>query len=125
MSKLVPIQLENGLTLYMEANQEVEAAQKKTSPMVSSGNTRSSGLSPTRLKTAVQHFEVLEKTLSSFANYTLNAFKQVSGANVDKITLEFGVTVGGEAGIPYITKGNAEGNLKVTIECSLPSKNSE
>ncbi|HEY9605328.1 MAG TPA: CU044_2847 family protein [Allocoleopsis sp.] len=41
-------------------------------------------------------------------------------ANVDKVTLEFGIELGGEAGVPYVTKGTAKSNLKITVECSFP-----
>jgi hypothetical protein len=50
----------------------------------------------------------------------LNAFKQIGTANIDKVTLEFGIKVGAEAGIAFITKGTAESNLKITVECSFP-----
>ena len=43
-------------------------------------------------------------------------------ANVDKVTLEFGIELGGEAGVPYVTKGTAKSNLKITVECSFPDK---
>ena len=32
----------------------------------------------------------------------------------DELGLEFGVTLGGEAGIPFVTKGTAEATFKVT-----------
>jgi hypothetical protein len=54
----------------------------------------------------------------------LNAFRDLAGANVDKVTLEFGIKVGGEAGIPYVTKGTAESNIKITVECSFPDTKS-
>jgi hypothetical protein len=41
-------------------------------------------------------------------------------ANVDKVTLEFGIKVAGEAGVTYVTKDTAESNLKITVECSFP-----
>jgi len=52
----------------------------------------------------------------------LSAFKKVAIANVDKVTLEFGIELGGEAGVPYVTKGTAKSNLKITVECSFPEK---
>ncbi|MCX7595121.1 MAG: hypothetical protein N2235_15450 [Fischerella sp.] len=46
--------------------------------------------------------------------------------NVDKVTLEeFGIELGGEAGIPYVTKGTAKSNLKITAECSFPENKLE
>jgi hypothetical protein len=37
--------------------------------------------------------------------------------------LEFGVELGGEAGVPYVTKGTAKSNMKITVECSFPKEN--
>ncbi|NJM77983.1 MAG: hypothetical protein HC852_22170 [Acaryochloridaceae cyanobacterium RU_4_10] len=39
--------------------------------------------------------------------------ESVKVANVDKVTLEFGIKVDAEAAIPYITKGTAESNLNI------------
>jgi hypothetical protein len=39
------------------------------------------------------------------------------------IHIEFGIEVGGEAGVPYVTKGTAKSNLKITVECSFPKPN--
>jgi hypothetical protein len=34
----------------------------------------------------------------------------------NKVTMEFGLQAGGETGIPFVTKGTAQANVKVTIE---------
>jgi hypothetical protein len=31
--------------------------------------------------------------------------------------------MGGEAGVPYVTKGTAKSNMKITVECSFPKEN--
>jgi len=49
----------------------------------------------------------------------------VTTANVDKVTLEFGIKVAGEMGVPYVTKGTAESNLKITVECSFPKSDNQ
>ena len=33
-----------------------------------------------------------------------------------KVTMEFGLQAGGETGVPFVTKGTAQANVKVTIE---------
>ena len=71
------------------------------------------------LNLPVKNFQAMQGTIKTYTAYTLNAFKEVATANVDKVTLEFGVTVAGEGGVPYITKGSAECNLKITVECSF------
>ncbi|MCX7066179.1 MAG: CU044_2847 family protein [Methylococcales bacterium] len=68
---------------------------------------------------AIQNFANLQDTIKAFAVYTLNSFKQIADANVNKVTLEFGINVGGAAGIPYITKGSIGSNLKITVQCSF------
>ncbi|MEI6381218.1 MAG: CU044_2847 family protein [Cyanobacteriota bacterium ELA615] len=45
-------------------------------------------------------------------------------SDINKVSLEFGIEVGGEPGIPYITKGTAKSNIKVTLECNF-SQNKE
>ncbi|MBE9109002.1 hypothetical protein IQ273_06170, partial [Nodosilinea sp. LEGE 07298] len=68
---------------------------------------------------AAQSFKAIEGTIRTYTSYTMNAFKDMATANVEKVTLEFGLKVGGEAGVPYVTKGTAESNLKITVECSF------
>lgn len=36
-----------------------------------------------------------------------------------KVTMEFGIQAGGETGVPFVTKGTAQANVKVTIEWDL------
>ncbi|MBD1918340.1 MULTISPECIES: CU044_2847 family protein [Cyanophyceae] len=45
----------------------------------------------------------------------------MAGADVDKVTLESGVKVAGEARVPYVTKGTAA-NLKIMVECLFQGK---
>ncbi|MDJ0703302.1 MAG: CU044_2847 family protein [Leptolyngbyaceae cyanobacterium MO_188.B28] len=142
MSQLVPIQLEDGATIYIEATGDVVAPSQNS---LSDGDesdpeededsrelTRADmGRSAKGLWGAnhnqsmdprehvAQSFRAIETTIRTYTTYTLNAFKELAVANVDKVTLEFGIKVGGEAGIPYVTKGTAESNLKITVQCSF------
>ncbi|MEQ8537320.1 MAG: CU044_2847 family protein [Coleofasciculus sp. D1-CHI-01] len=36
--------------------------------------------------------------------------------------MEFGLQTGGETGIPFVTKGSAQANVKITIEWDLSQK---
>jgi hypothetical protein len=137
MTQLAPIELEDGTIIYMEVREEVQIAPKKSPETeveaeltrdelgkgdkglrdVISGNTGVSA--PEQI---VQNFQAIEGTIRAYTNYTLNAFKNVASANIDKVTLEFGIKVGGKAGIPYVTEGSAESHLKITVECSFPKQ---
>ena len=61
-------------------------------------------------------------TIRAYTSYTLNVFRQMAGANVGKMTLEFWVKVAGGAGVPYVTKGTANANLKITVVCSFSTE---
>ncbi|NET33506.1 MAG: hypothetical protein F6K19_16030 [Cyanothece sp. SIO1E1] len=125
MPQLSPIQLEDGTVLYIEATEDI------TTPPGSLETSEAESEEPTRTakgggrslvqKQMVQNFQAIQGTIRAYTSYTLNAFKQVAIANIDKVTLEFGIKIGGEAGVPYVTKGTAESNLKITVQCSFPN----
>jgi hypothetical protein len=113
MPKLISVTLENGSKIMLESTEDVTVSElQKESRLISKG----------AVDTAITEFKSIQKTISDYTTSTLQAFEQVAAANVDKVSLEFGIEIGGEAGIPYITKGTAKSNLKITVECSFPEK---
>jgi len=66
------------------------------------------------------YIESTEDTIRTYTTYTLNAFRNLAIANIEEVTLQFGVEIGGEVGIPYITKGTAKSNLNITVKCTFP-----
>lgn len=129
MPQLAPIQLDDGTIIYIEAAEDVTVPLVAGSTDVDREVTRADldagakgwGTTPHSAQVAAaQSFQAIENTIKAYTVYTLNAFKQVAIANVDKVTLEFGIEIGGEAGVPYVTKGTAKSNLKITVECSFP-----
>ncbi len=148
MAQLVPIQLEDGTEIYVESTEEINVApdarptnsepeemvrggQKGGWPGSSRGfnhmpeggaseqNSSDTGLAHKSAIAAAQSFKAIEGTIRTYTSHTLNAFKGMAGGNVDKVTLEFGIRLSGEAGVPYVTKGTAESNLSITVECSF------
>ena len=142
MAQLVPVQLEDGSQIYIEATEDIEVSPsaRPASAVRPEGdfepeeevrrgqkgwggdNTRGVVGYPDSGRAAViasQSFKAIEGTIRAYTNSTLSAFKDMAHANVDKVTLEFGIRVGGEAGVPYVTKGTAESNLSITVECSF------
>ena len=55
-------------------------------------------------------------------SYTLTAFMRMAGANLDTVAFELRVKVAGKAEVSCVTKGKANANLKITVECSFPKK---
>ncbi len=62
------------------------------------------------MESMVRKFESIEGTIRAYTTHALKAFKNNAVGNVETVTLEFGVKIGGEAGIPYVAKGSAEKN---------------
>jgi len=125
MTKLTPIILEDNTVIYIETTENVEAPPvKPEEPAEEEEETTTDyNLNPVQLQQQLaQNFQDIQKTIRAYTLYTLNAFKKVAIANVDKVTLEFGIELGGEAGVPYVTKGTAKSNLKITVECSFPEQ---
>ena len=113
MTHLAPIQLDDDTVIYIEAEDDVEAPSLPTPE----GTTRTP---KGAREVALRNFQALQGTIRTYTAYTLNAFKDITDSgNVEKVTLEFGVKVAGEGSVPYITKGSAECNLKITVVCSF------
>lgn len=128
MAQITPIQLEDGTVIYIEATEEVAA------PLVNSQITTEEeeealdgkGWNPDAVKQQMtQNFQAIQGTIRAYTTQTLKAFKDIEVGNISKVSLEFGLKIGGEAGIPYITKGTGESNLKITVECSFGDESKE
>jgi|WetSurSiteA1Bulk_404760.scaffolds.fasta_scaffold00298_13 hypothetical protein len=123
----IKIKDENGeeMDIWMEAVDQIDTFPAVATENRRDGVTRGSHDTITRSDSpqqqAMQQFVSMQNTIRTFASYTLNSFRQISNANIDKVTLEFGINVGGEAGIPYITKGSVGSNIKITVQCSFPA----
>lgn len=53
------------------------------------------------------------ESVAAMAETVLNALRVLQPGEVE---IEFGIELGGEMGIPLITKGEAKGNFKVTLK---------
>ena len=122
--KLTPIRLDENTVIYIEATEAVEAPEQ-LAIILNDGDEEDeeSAASKGLKEDAQKHFQDLQSTILTYTSYTLAAFKKVAVANIDKVTLEFGVEIGGDFGIPYITKGTAKSNLKIQVECSFADNN--
>ena len=125
MAQLAPITIDEKTTIYIEAADNLNAPMSPQREVYDPTATRSSGLTPKNAamtEKIAQNVQAIETTIRTYTTHVLNAFKDAALANVDAVKLEFGISVSGEAGIPYITKGEVASNLKITVECSFPKK---
>jgi len=119
MIQLTPLQIDENTIIYIETSEAVDipTVSSNEKGLVSYGDTAAN---TEKIK---EHFDRFKSTLTHYTLTTIEAFKKAGNtdiANIDKVTLKFGIKIAGEAGIPYITKGTAESNLEITVECSFP-----
>jgi len=115
---------------YMEVNEDVDVNQVNTESNDEDEEEEEGlvhkGMSPVEMRQKmIQNFQIIQSTIHAYTVLFLKAFKQIPIPNVNKVTLEFGIELGGEAGIPYVTKGTAKSNMKITVECSFPENKVE
>ena len=125
MTKLTPIQLDDNTVIFIESTEDATAPPvilQQPNEEEESRVTRGLPSANDTQMQAIQSFQAIEGTIRAYTTYTLNAFKSLAVANIDKVTLKFGIEIGGEAGIPYITKGTAKSNLNIEVECSFPNQ---
>jgi len=69
---------------------------------------------------AINRMQQARLLIRNYAMYAVTAFKDFGAAEVEELTLKFGIKMGGKAGIPYITEGSAEGHLEIEVKCKFP-----
>jgi hypothetical protein len=121
MAKLSPLYLEDGTVIYIETTDEITTMTDRRELPPEEVRRTSKGFNLPEPSTAIaENFQAIEGTIRAYTIHTLNAFRHLAIANIEEVTLQFGIEVGGEAGIPYITKGTAKSNLNITVKCSFP-----
>jgi len=110
MATLIELDLGEGRTVLVETDDEVSVPRSAAGTM---------GYQPSRRDSALRaDLGRVQRTLQGFVDGAVGALRDVD-ADVERVTLEFGLGLGGEAGIPFVTKGKAEGALRVTVQCNL------
>ncbi|MDZ8031445.1 MULTISPECIES: CU044_2847 family protein [unclassified Nostoc] len=71
---------------------------------------------------AIARMQQARQMIRSYTIYALSAFKDFNTADIEEVSLKFGIKLGGKAGIPYITEGSAESNLEIQVKCKFPEK---
>ena len=76
-------------------------------------------------KQAKRRAEQAIQTLRGSAGLALRAFRNLGGAEVAEINLEFALKFAGKTGVPMVTEGSAETNMKIQVKLKFPEKNSD
>ncbi|MBW4670307.1 MAG: hypothetical protein KME60_23555 [Cyanomargarita calcarea GSE-NOS-MK-12-04C] len=70
----------------------------------------------------MERMQQARQMIRGYTMYALSAFKDFNTAEIEEVTLKFGIKMGGKAGIPYITEGSAESNLEIEVKCKFPKE---
>ncbi|MCL1470559.1 hypothetical protein LAY57_07700 [Argonema antarcticum A004/B2] len=62
----------------------------------------------------------VHKKIRSYTKFVIGAFKDFSDAEVEEVTIKFGIKLGGKTGIPFLTEGSAESNFEIEVKCKFP-----
>ncbi|MEH2461618.1 CU044_2847 family protein [Nostoc sp.] len=73
-------------------------------------------------KEAFVKIDEVHHQIRAYTKYAIGAFKNLGTAEVEEITLKFGLKIGGKTGIPYLTEGSAESNFEIEVKCKFPEK---
>lgn len=71
-------------------------------------------------KNAIARMQQARQMIRAYTAYAVSAFKDFGAAEIEEVTLKFGLKMGGKVGIPYITEGSTEGNLEIEVKCKFP-----
>lgn len=70
--------------------------------------------------TPVEQMQKAQAMIRGYTEYVIQSFQNFAAAEVEEITLKFGMSLGGEMGIPYITSGKANSNVEISVKCKFP-----
>lgn len=120
MSELQRLLIEDGNQTYeiFVETKESPPPPPPPSSVPSSGKPGEKGAADA----AVVKMQQARQMIRGYATYALSAFKDFGTAEIEEVTLKFGLKIGGKAGIPYITEGSAESNLEIEVKCKFPNR---
>ncbi|MFM7354984.1 MAG: CU044_2847 family protein, partial [Microcystis aeruginosa] len=90
MTRLTPIQIDENTLIYIESTDDVEIP---TETSRSGGRVAKGGVSVPDRQQILQNFQAIEETIRTYTTYTLNAFRNLAIANIEEVTLQFGVEI--------------------------------
>jgi hypothetical protein len=112
MSKLTEILAPDGSTIYIQYDEE------------DSDELRAVGFIEDVSERTARFRSIVSSTITGYTETLLDAVKDSTFNKLtpSKVTMEFGIQAGGETGVPFVTKGTAQANVKITIEWDLSKK---
>ncbi len=105
----------NDYTMYIEQAEPLELPEASRD---SDDEYESMGIS-SEVKAKLKD---IHGTLQAYTYYAIGAFRNVPFADVEELTIKFGIKISGSTGIPILTKGTAEGDFHIEVKCKPKKK---
>ncbi len=98
-----------GTTIYVQYDDEVAAGLQAVS------------VTDDIVERTKRYRDSVESIVQEYATLLLSSVEKTASQmkRPTKIGLEFGIQIGGEAGIPLVSKGTTQANIKVSLEWVL------
>jgi hypothetical protein len=64
----------------------------------------------------------VHQTIQGYTQYAIGAFKNLSIAEVEELTLKFNLKISTEGGIPMLASAKAESDFSIEVKCKFPKK---
>lgn len=103
----------------------VETKGEPTLPDLSSGGSNQRPGEMGVAEDALVKMKQARSMIRGYTTYVLSAFQDFGAAQVEEVSLKFGLKFGAKAGIPYITEGSSDCNLEISVKCTFPDKEKE
>lgn len=116
MKNVKAVELENGQWIYMQVDEDINV-------LPSAADSVDDGFEHKGFSAAPQVATKIGDLVHSMADMAATTIKTSALGNMEKLTLEFSVTLGGELGIPLVSSGKAEGSVNIKIEFAKPKPN--
>jgi hypothetical protein len=118
MSELQRLLIQEGNQTYEIYVETKESPPPPSPPTTTTGKPGEKGAADA----ALLKMQQARQMIRGYAMYALSAFKDFGAAEIEEVTLKFGLKLGGKAGIPYITEGSTESNLEIQVKCKFPAQ---
>ena len=67
--------------------------------------------------------KAVHSTIQSYTRIAIGAFQNLPGVEVEEVTLKFGISLEGAAGLPVsLTGGSAGANFEIEVKCKPKPK---
>jgi hypothetical protein len=113
MANLIELDLGDGRTVLVESDEDISV------PRSVRGAVGYQKVAPDTTRRT--EFSSVQDSLRCFVDGAVSALRGVD-ADIERVQFQFSLSLGGDAGVPFITKGRDQGTLNVTVQCNLSKR---